>query len=416
MEITYNNEIKERFIPIAYDEILRGCVEYLDVTDIERHERLSKALHLYYYHFFYSELQELKENYHPFNPDSDVVKVSLSSEEYERREGLLFEQITPILNHANYEMLTEEMLEETMNKTSPYGVEVSVDFDDFEEIQLYFRGESHQTESRRDPRKLYLKTITHTEPVFRRLFLIIKPKHIDTRAAEIAKKEGKDVAKVRKKLLKQNPLLITDSSNRSIYIKLFKNIPQMDLEMLFPNTKVKMTLFDKVKLGVLGGGGTVGGGSTLIAKLSAAAIDPISALMALGAFGGILWRQVKEVFTRRTHYMAQLAKNLYFHNLDNNAGALNYMIDMASEEESKEALLAYLFLSHSDEAMSKEELDSAIEVYVSESYGIEMDFEVNDGLDKLRSLGILVEEDGVLRVKEPIETSELLDIKNRESK
>jgi hypothetical protein len=82
------------------------------------------------------------------------------------------------LKHANYEILTKEALLETMNKTSPYGVEVSVDFDDFEEIQLYFRGESFQKETKRDPRKLYLKTITHAEPLYRRLFLIIKPKHI----------------------------------------------------------------------------------------------------------------------------------------------------------------------------------------------------------------------------------------------
>jgi len=188
------------------------------------------------------------------------------------------------------------------------------------------------------------------------------------------------------------------------------------LEMLFPNTKVKMTLFDKVKLGVLGGGGTVGGGSTLIAKLSAAAIDPISALMALGAFGGILWRQVKEVFTRRTHYMAQLAKNLYFHNLDNNAGALNYMIDMAGEEESKEALLVYLFLSQNANDMNKEKLDSAIEIYVSETYGIEMDFEVDDGLDKLRSLGILIEESGVLKVTDTTKALQLLDTNNKENR
>ena len=393
MEIAYNNKIKERFIPIAYIEILRGYIEHLHIEDIKSHERFSKALHLYYYNFFYGELQELKKNYQPFNPDSDVVKVSLSNEEYERREKLLFEQITPILNDANYEILTEKMLEETMSKTSPYGVEVSVDFDDFEEIQLYFRGESYQTESKRDPRKLYLKTITHIEPVYRRLFLIIKPKHIDTRAKEIAQKEGKDIEKVKKKLLKEDHLLITDSSNRNIYIKLFKNIPQMDLEMLFPNTKVKITLFDKMKLGVLGGGGTVGGGSTLIAKLTAATIEPISALMALGAFGGILWRQVKEVFTRRTHYMAQLSKNLYFHNLDNNAGALNYMINMASEEESKEALLVYLFLLHKDNPITLDTLDKEIEVYIDKNYNIKIDFEVIDGIEKLQDIGLIIEKD-----------------------
>jgi len=408
MQITYNNEIKERFIPIAYDELLKSCATYLDIKDIDTYQSLSSVIHLYYYQAFYSKLQQLKESYAPFNPDSDVLTLSLTKEEYHDREMSLFAHITPILNHANYEILTQEALQETMNKTSPYGVEVSVDFDDFEKIQLYFRGESIQEDERRDPSKLYLGTKIHSEPLYRRLFIIIKPKHIDTRAKEIAKRDGKDIDKVRKKLLQENPFLITDSSNKSIYIKLFKNIPQMDLEMLFPNTKVKITLFDKIKLGLLGGGGTVGGGSTLIAKLSVAAIDPISALMALGAFGGVVWRQVKEVFTRRTHYMAQLAKNLYFHNLDNNAGALNYMIDMASEEESKETLLVYLFLSQSATAITKKELDSTIELYIHTTYQIEMDFEVDDGLRKLRTLGLLIEDGEYLSVVESSHAVELL--------
>jgi hypothetical protein len=167
--------------------------------------------------------------------------------------------------------------------------------------------------------------------------------------------------------------------------------------MLFPNTKVRMTLFDKVKLGVVGGGGTIGGGTTLIAKLGAAAIDPISAMMAIGAFGGILWRQVKEVFSRRTHYLAKLSQKLYFHNLDNNAGALKYMLSMAQDEESKEALLVYIFLYHYG-GMRIDELDIAIENYVQTTYGIVMDFEVNDGIDKLQKLTLIIEDGDILNV------------------
>ena len=408
MQIEYNNEIKERFVPIAYDEILRGCVEYLVIKESLEYATLAKSLRLYYHHRFYKELQKLKENYRPFNPDNDVIISPLSEEELKRKEKALFAHVTPILNHANYEILTKEALHEIMNKTSPYGVKVSVDFDDFEEIQLYFRGESFQKKTKRDPRKLYLKRITYEEPLYRRLFLILKPKHIDARAKEIAQAEGKKFDKVRKKLLKKNPLLFIDASNKSIYIKIFKNIPQVDLETLFPNIKVKMALFDKVKLGVFGGGGTIGGGSTLIAKLSVAAIEPVSALMALGAFGGILWRLIKEVFSRRAHYMARLAKNLYFHSLDNNEGALNYMIELATQEESKEALLAYVFLAQTP--MTKEDLDEAIELFVRETYKIEMDFEVEDGLKKLQSLGILNYHDEKYSVVSAQSALELLDV------
>ena len=398
MQITYNNDIKERFIPIAYDELLRGYLSSFKCEEDSRYRELWRAIDLHYYNNFYNDIQEFKLNYHPFNPDSDSIYASLSTEEYAQKEKKLFAQIEPLLNHANYEVLTKEMLEQTMNKTSPYGVEVSVDFDDFEEIGLYFRGESIQEDRVRDPKKFYLKYKSIVQPLYRRLFIVVKPKHIDDRAQEIALAKNKDKDKIKKSLEKQNPLLSRDRANRNIYIKLFKDIPQVDLEMLFPNTKVRMTLFDKLKLGVVGGGGTVGGGATLFTKLSVAVIDPFSALIALGAFAGILWRQVKEVLFRRTHYMAQLAQNLYFHNLSNNAGALNHMVDMAREEESKEALLVYLFLLHQKKAISLETLDKEIEVYIGKNYNIEIDFEVVDGLNKLRTLGLLVEEEECFKV------------------
>jgi hypothetical protein len=392
MQINYNNDIKERFIPITYDELLLGYQEYFDCRDDIRYEKLAIAIDRYYYSKFYDEIREITLNYQPFNPDSDLISSQFSADEYIQKESRLFEHIVPLLNSANYEILSKKMLEETMNKKSPYGVEVSVDFDDFEEIQLYFRGESIQKDEIRDPKKLYLKYKSITQPLYRRLFIIVKPKYIEDRAREIALKENKSIEKVRQKLESQNSLLSRDKLNRSIYIKLFKDIPQVDLEMLFPNTKVKITLFDKLKLGVIGGGGTLGGGTTLVTKLSVATIDPISALVALGAFGGILWRQVKEVLFRRTHYMAQLAKNLYFHNLSNNTSALNHIVNMARDEESKEVLLSYLFLLHQDGPISIETLDKKIEEYIGDKYSIEIDFEVSDGVKKLRELGLLLED------------------------
>ncbi len=402
MKIDYNNDIKERFIPIAYDELLSSSLSYLNIDNNIEYKKIWKSIHRYYYYKFYNEINSLKRQYQPFNPDSDIVSsIEITPDKYIQKEKKLFNHIKPLLNHANYEILTHQMLEDTMNKTSPYGVDVSVDFNDYEKIELYYRGESIQIDEIRDPKKLYIKKKLITEPIYRRLFLIIKPKLLNDRAKEIAKESGKDIETIIKKLKKQNPLLSQDNSRHNIYIKLFKNIPQMDLQMLFPNTKVKMRLFDKIKISVLGGGGTIGGGSTLIAKLGAAAIEPMSALLALGAFAGILWRQVKEVMFRRTHYMAQLAKNLYFHSLDNNAGALNYMINMAQEEESKEVFLVYIFLSQEPTPITIESLDNKIEEYVKRSYNIEMDFEVDDGLVKLRELNLLIQDGDMVSVIEP---------------
>ena len=400
MSINYNNEIKERFIPIAYRELLEGCLKYFKKEDDEQYNHFSALLRIYYHQQFHGDMLELDYLYRPFNPDDEMITLhTFTLKEYRKRKAKLFSKIEPLLNHANYNVLTEEMLQETINATSPYGVEVSVDFEDFEDIRLFYRGESMRYEEKRDPWKLYLSKKKVEALAYRRLFLLLKPKELNVRAKEIAKKEGKSFRKVRRQLKRYNPLLIVGESNQSIYIKLFKNIPHSDLKMLFPNSKIKMNLFDKVKLGVLGGSGTIGGGSTLLTKLGAA-IDPIAILIALGVFIGVVWRQVKEVIFHRTHYMAELAKKLYFYNLDNNMGALNYMVDMAEDSEGKEALLAYIFLLQSNKAITRQSLDTTIELYIKDTYDIGMDFEIDDGIKKLYDLGLIIEVDGYMHALE----------------
>ncbi|MEA3522647.1 MAG: DUF3754 domain-containing protein [Campylobacterota bacterium] len=398
MSITFNNQIEERFIPVAYDELFEGCLKYFNIQEKEHYQNFSSLLRSFYHARFHKELLALKALYLPFNPDADTISLqSYTHKEYEKIKSNLVSKVRPLLNDANYEELTQDALSRALNDISPYGVDVSVDFDDFEDIVLFFRGEANREEQRRTLKSLYLKKETLHVKVYRRLFLLIKPKTLDTRAQEIVDKEGGNIEKVRKKLRRTTPVLIDGDASERIYLKLFKDIPQADLEMLFPNTKVKITLQDKMKIGLTGGGGTAGGAFTLISKLSAA-IDPISLLIALGGFGGVLWRQIKNVFTHQTRYMAALAKNLYFYNLDNNAGVLTYMIDMAEAEESKEALLAYLFLNTSTAVLNRESLDKKIEAYMLETYKIPMDFEVDDGIEKLLELGIVKESNGILEV------------------
>ena len=406
MEISYDSSILERFIPVAYDELFERCLETGSFQEKQEYRKFSSLLRTFYHLRFHKELLELKRLYSPFSPDADTLTLqTFTHGEYETLKSDMVSKIRPLLNSANYEELTQESLSEAMNRTSPYGVEVSVDFDDFEDILLFFRGTAHRFDKRRTLSTLYLKKEEVRIDVYRRLFILLKPKSLDQRAREISQKEGEAFEKVKKRLKKESIVLTNSSKGECIYLKLFKDIPHADLEMLFPNTKVKMSLHDKLKIGITGGGGTIGGTATLIGKLGAA-VEPFSLIMAVGAFGGVLWRQIKTVFTHRTRYMATLAKNLYFYNLDNNAGVLSYMIDTAEAEECKEALLAYLFVSGSERPLDRKELDSLIEAYMLETYDIPMDFEVDDGGRKLLQLGLIDESDGVIRavgVKEALD-------------
>ncbi len=396
MQIYYDNTVLEHFIPVAYEELFDDLVDHFKLESAT-YAPFSDALRLLFHHRFYTKLTALKARYRPFNPDSDLISLrQYTSSEYARLQEELIASVTPLLERANYEELTYENLHAAMNRTSPYGVEVSVDFEDFEEMLLFFRGEAHRYDERRSWRSLYLKKERIRVDVYRRLFILLKPKRLEVRAQEIAAKEGRSVTRVLASLRKKNDVLLDADGSECIYMKLFKDIPHADLEMLFPNTQVKMTLKDKLKIAVTGGGGTIGGLATFMTKLGTL-MDPLSLVAAVGAFGGVLWRQVKTVFTHRTRYMARLAQNLYFYNLDNNIGVVTHLVDMAESEESKEALLAYFFIFQSVQPLCRDALDKSIEAYMRSTYGIAVDFEVEAGVAKLLELGLVTEAEQCLQ-------------------
>ena len=71
----------------------------------------------------------------------------------------------------------------------------------------------------------------------------------------------------------------------------------------------------------------------------------------------------------------------------------HHLLDAAEEEEVKEAVLAYHFLRTAAEPLTAAELDGQIEGWFARRWEATLDFEVDDGVDKLRRL-CLVEEDG----------------------
>ena len=120
-------------------------------------------------------------------------------------------------------------------------------------------------------------------------------------------------------------------------------------------------------------------------------------LVALGAglmaFGGFLVRQFTKFKNRKIQFMKALSENLYFRNLDNDAGVFHHLLDAAEEEEVKEAVLAYHFLRTAERPLTAAELDRRIEDWFVRRWDAAFDFEVDDGVGKLRRLR-LVDDDG----------------------
>ncbi|MEK8017212.1 MAG: DUF3754 domain-containing protein [Candidatus Parabeggiatoa sp.] len=407
-------EPRERFIPIGRQEIVADLIAdpHWTADQQKQFEEFCKIFTALYHYKFYAHLEELKHCYAPFNPDTDMVtQQDYTEEDKQKRRQTLVDEISQLLNNANYEELTIEAINDAMNAESYYGVRVSVDLDDFEKLIVYYRGSGIKVDYKRSWTSLFLVKKPIEIPIYKRLFLLLKLKTEQQRVDELVSLNGTDFEKkARKQVRNSRKNLPEDIIEEQVFLKLFKNIPRTDLEMLFPNQNVRLKLFDKIKLALSGGGGTIFGLFSIIGKIGAAVINPFALIGALIGLIGIIVRQILAIFTHRNKYMMVLSRNLYFLNLDNNFGVTSYLIDMAEEEEGKEAILAYYFLlTQSDKQYTQDELDRRIEKYLKDRYEVDVDFEVDDGLRKLRNEGILNDQDGKLKVLDLHQASACLD-------
>ena len=384
---------KERFIPISrfavLDRVGREDVwapaELGDARTVMNH--LAAWRHLEYHDL----LMQLKEAYLPFSPDRDTLQIlNYSSSELKQKKKKLVEALRETVTKANYTEITQEEIIDYFESKSPYGLDLTVDLSEFDELLLFSRGSSVRTYLKRDWRWLFLRRRRIDEPIFQRLFLLIKLKPVSQRLDEIMSSESCDEDKAKKILGKKRRNIPEHASSDHIYLKLFKNINKSDLEMLFPNTEVEFKLFDKIRLGVTAGGGTIASVVGTATKILAAA-NPIALAGAIFGLLTVIFRQVMGFFNQRTKYMMVLAQNLYFHNLANNRGVLTLLSDRAEEEDIKEELLLYTYLCQYEVPQRQLGLAKlAIENYIKSEFGVNVCFDIEDALDRLTRDGLVV--------------------------
>jgi hypothetical protein len=111
-----------------------------------------------------------------------------------------------------------------------------------------------------------------------------------------------------------------------------------------------------------------------------------------------MWRQFSNYSYRKLKYQRKVADNIYFKNVNNNAGVFETLINAAEEQETKEVILAYHALLTGGPAAHAGELDRRIETWLKSAFAIDADFEVSDALEKLEGLGFLAQKEGKIAV------------------
>jgi hypothetical protein len=280
----------------------------------------------------------------------------------------LFDEVTALFERANFKRLAHHEIAQALAGASDWGINMEIDFDIFERLEVFARGDGTILRQRRRLRNFY-RLENAQVPTYRRLAVVLK--------------------------LKDQSHLGRDINTAVVYAKLFKNIPKLDLEMLLPGARLSMPKFERGKLGasLASAVGFVAYKIYLDLSLLANALATLNPLAFWGPFSlicGYGYKQYAGYQATRQSYSLMLTQSLYFQNLDNNAGVFTHLIDEAEEQECREAVLAYYFLWRcaGEQGWSASQLDDHVEQYLQARAGIRVDFEIEDALAKLTRLGV----------------------------
>jgi hypothetical protein len=381
---------RDHFIPVRKSDILHALIGQDSLGGSQQPEQfhqLCRLLGAIFHYEYYDQLERLRDDYFYFNPELDS-HVRFDPATIERAYQDMTGALMRVLQGANFIEVPHEEIEFSHREHAVVRVNIETPTDDYREVRFFRRG--HHKETIEISEWYGWRKRSIEADVYDDIVLLVTMKSDNGTGVPGRKK---------KRSRKMRP--------GAVLLKYFHNIASADLNALFPDVRVVMGLRDKLVLGVpalLGGipillkvastatvlflvaGFYLGISGAVRDEQMAAAIAGLSGLVALGGFVASQW--VK--FQRQSLlYQKQLADNVYFRNVNNNAGIFDYLIGAAEDQDCKEAFLAYHFLLVSSDRPPQDELDRRVEYWLKQSFGAEIDFECDDALAKLDRLGLL---------------------------
>jgi hypothetical protein len=394
---------RDRFIPLRKSDIIDGLVAEgsLDAAGLANLRQFARTLGAIFHYQYFEELDRLREVYFHFDPELDP-QVYGSAKDLEAAYRLLGEEFVRVLEEANFIEISHDEIIRAFAERARVRVKIKAPVEDYRDVRMFRRG--HHTETIEIPvwfglRRRPLEVVVYDDVV---MMVATKPGGMtkaDARKALVSARRGGQ--KIR---------------SGAVLFKYFRHIARADLEALFPNVRVVLSLSDHLTLGVP----AVVGGVPILIKLASTltvllvvagfylgltgtihdsdteqALAALSGLFALGAF---VLRQWGNFHRQSLIHQKQLTDNIYYRNVNNNSGIFNYLIGEAEEQDWKEALLAYYGLLTADVPLAREALYRRVEELLARVFGISADFEIDGALARLKRLDLLGESDGRLSV------------------
>ena len=384
---------REAFIPYSRQEIIDLCLAdgKIAIAEQEDFRQFCEILIAYYHFKLHRSLETLKTSFSPLNPDLPDEASRSSESDFQQDFITTFESI---LQQANYFSLPKRELEKALLEDSLFDLKTDVNFDAFEQMICYCRGDS-VTEV--EVKKWGFKKVRQKVPIYQRVVLLIKFKTEHQYQNNVAAEEE----------LNFKP--------GKIYLYLYKNLSKLDLEFIFPNIEMSMNWKDRLLFGVPAIGAAIpltlralpqlilvlgvliyfvfGHQPIDVLQVEEEDIKDIAPLIITVlsltiALGGFAFKQYTNYKNKQIRFQKNVTETLFYRNIANNSGVFKYLIDAAEEEECKEIILVYYHLLTSPQPLTPLPLDSKIEAWMADKFGTIIAFDIEKPLRNLSEIKV----------------------------
>ena len=380
---------RDHFIPVRKIDVLNAVIAQgalASEPEREKFRQFCRLLGAIYHYQYFDQLERLRNDYFYFSPDRDD-SVRFDSATVERVYRDLIEALIRVLHGANFVEVPHDEIQRAHRDHGIVRVNIEAPLDDYREVRFFRRG--HHRETVEVSKWLGLGKRSVEFGVYDDVVLLVAMKAEDTAA------NGKKRARKRK------------VRPGAVLLKYFRDIASADLNALFPDVRVVMNLRDQLMLGVpalIGGipillklastvtvlflvaGFYLGFSSVVRDDDMAGALAAVGGLVALGGFIASQWVR----FQRQSliHQKA-LSDNVYYRNINNNAGIFDYIIGEAEEQDARRLFWPIISCWRRAASRPRTRSTGASNPGCKQSFGADVDFECDDALSKLDRLGLL---------------------------
>lgn len=369
----------EHHMPLHACDLVEFLVQHpgLDEQHSQQFRQFANLIVSMQHHLYRQQHSQMLYGYAPLDPDLDRMLASVPTDvQRSRLAAQLREQVQTALQNANYRVLSREEIEESLRLANLWGVRMRVQFELQEWLDVYARGSAVGFRTRRSWRHFFRKS-SEEIAVYTRLAVIFRP-------------NGNHPQKF---------------DSRYVYLRLFKNVPRRDIDMMLPGAGIQMSWLDHSRI-VLPSLYTV---AVTIWRI----LRNVFLLALFGVFKTVgvvvlvllaIGYGVKNLFSFRSNmvrrYMLNMTQSLYYQSLDNNAGVLLQVLEEAEQQQTCEAILVYFVLltTAQEAAMDSHSIDSVSRSLLKEATGLDVHFSSTKALEILERLQVALPMDGQWRV------------------